>query len=134
MRNISIVTFTGRLMTRKKAEISLESHKSLELKKHVAVIHSSNKLTLVQRKIANALLFNAYPQLLTKDEHVIHITTLCQLIGYDSKDFKAIKKALVHLLATVFEWNLVDGGKWDNNGIWNASSIIADASIQGAVC
>ena len=108
--------------------------KVLELKKHVAAIHSSNKLSLVQRKIANALLFNAYEELLIKEEYEIHIRTLCNLIGYDSHDHKTIKKALVNLLSTVIEWNLVDGSKVDAEGVWNASSIIADASIDGAVC
>lgn len=108
--------------------------KQRELKKHVAVIHSTNKLTLVQRKIANALLFNAYDKLLVKEEHEIHITTLCNIIGYDSKDYKTIKKALLNLLATVLEWNLVDGERLDSEGIWNASSIIADASINGPIC
>ena len=108
--------------------------KVLELKKHVAAIHSSNKLSLVQRKIANALLFNAYDELLIKEEYEIHIRTLCNLIGYDSHDHKTIKKALVNLLSTVIEWNLVDGSKVDAEGVWNASSIIADASIDGAVC
>lgn len=108
--------------------------KNLELKKHVAAIHSSNKLSLLQRKIANALLFNAYDELLEKDEHMIHIATLCQLIGYDSNDYKTIKRSLVNLLATVIEWNLVDGDKLDTEGIWNASSIIADASINGPFC
>ncbi|MDR3477314.1 MAG: replication initiation protein [Gammaproteobacteria bacterium] len=111
-----------------------EKEKSLELKKHVAAIHSSNKLSLVQRKIANALLFNAYDELLIKEEHQIHIKTLCNLIGYDSHDYKTIKKALVNLLSTVIEWNLVDGNKLDKEGVWNASSIIADASIDGPVC
>jgi len=111
-----------------------EREKTLELKKHVAAIHSSNKLSLVQRKIANALLFNAYDELLIKEEHQIHIRTLCNLIGYDSNDYKTIKKALVNLLSTVIEWNLVDGNKLDTEGVWNASSIIADASIDGAVC
>lgn len=108
--------------------------KTFELKKHVAAIHSSNKLSLVQRKIANALLFNAYEELLVKEEHQIHIRTLCNLIGYDSNDYKTIKKALVNLLSTVIEWNLVDGNRLDAEGVWNASAIIADASIDGAVC
>src|SRR3990167_2738946 len=112
----------------------VERRKSLELKKHVATIHSSNKLSLLQRKIANALLFNAYDKLLEKDEHSIHIATLCKLIGYDSNDYKTIKKSLVNLLATVIEWNLVDGDKVDTEGVWNASSIIADASIDGPIC
>lgn len=111
-----------------------EKEKSLELKKHVACIHSSNKLSLVQRKIANALLFNAYDELLVKDEHQIHIRAMCNLIGYDSNDYKTIKKALVNLLSTVIEWNLVDGSKVDSEGVWNASSIISDASIDGAIC
>ena len=108
--------------------------KTRELKKHVAIIHSCNKISLLQRKISNALLFNAYDDLLTKDEHEIHITTLTKLIGYDSNDHKRIKQALMDLLATVIEWNIVDGDKIDTDGIWNASSIIADASIEGSKC
>ncbi len=112
----------------------VEQNRSLELKKHVATIHSNNKLSLLQRKIANALLYNAYDDLLFKEEHQIHIGSLCKLIGYDSNDHKSIKKALVNLLSTVIEWNLVDGNKVDVEGIWNASSIISDASIEGALC
>lgn len=112
----------------------IERRQTLELKKHVAAIHSTNKLTLLQRKIANALLFNAYDDLLGKEEHEIHISALCKLIGYDSNDHKTIKRALVNLLATVIEWNLVDGDRLDAEGVWNASSIIADASIDGALC
>ncbi len=112
----------------------VENNKTLELKKHVAAIHSTNKLSLIQRKLANALLFNAYDELLIKEEHQIHIRTLCNLIGYDSHDHKTIKKSLVNLLATVIEWNLVDGNKLDAEGVWNASSIISDASIDGAIC
>ena len=116
------------------ASMTKQSQQILELKKHVAVIHSSNKLTLLQRKIANALLFNAYAALQEKDEHRIHIATLCELIGYDSNDHKTIKRALVNLLSTVLEWNLVDGERLDVEGVWNASAIIADASIDGAIC
>jgi len=127
------VTFTGQLKQGKEY-LMVNRKKTLELKKHVATIHSSNKLSLLQRKIANALLFNAYDELLVKDEYEIHIATLCKLIGYDSNDYKTIKKALVNLLATVIEWNLVDGDKLNAEGVWNASSIIADASIEGPLC
>lgn len=109
-------------------------YKNYDLKKHVAAIHSANKLSLVQRKIANALLFNAYSELATKQEHQIHIRTLSTLIGYNSNELNAIKKALVSLISTVVEWNLIDKERVDNAGVWNASAIIADASIDGAVC
>ncbi len=108
--------------------------KSLELKKHVAAIHSTNHLSLLQRKIANALLFNAYEDLLTKREHQIHIATLCDLICYDSHDHQRIKASLVALISTVIEWNLVDKTKNGDEGVWNASAILADASIDGPIC
>jgi len=111
----------------------LDAHKG-ELKKHVAMVHCANKLTLVQRKIANALLYNAFDDIATKDRHEIPIRHLCSLIGYDSHDYKLVKKALVALISTVLEWNLLDGEKLEESGVWNASAIIADASIQGPIC
>jgi plasmid replication initiation protein len=110
------------------------NQRTLELKKHVAVIHSNSKISLLQRKISNALLFHAYEDLLIKDEHEIQISTLTKLIDYDSHDHKKIKQALMDLLATVVEWNIVDGDKLDKENVWNASSIIADASIDGSLC
>ena len=132
-----IVTFTGvnvKLFLGKKNLMQSKSTNSHELKKHVGAIHSSNKLSLLQRKIANALLFNAYQNLLNHDEHKIHINHLCALIGYDSKDYKTIRESLINLLSTVIEWNLVDGDKVAEKSVWNASSIIADASIDGPIC
>lgn len=108
--------------------------KNFELKKHVAIIHSHSRTSLLQRKIANVLLFHAYENLLIKDEHEIHIKELVNLIGYDSNDHKKVKTALIELLSTVVEWNIVDGEKIDEEGVWNASSIIADASISGSIC
>lgn len=115
-------------------KIDQPSRRSLELKKHVAIIHSNSKISLLQRKISNALLFHAYDNLLTQDEHHINISALTKLIDYDSNDHKKIKQALIDLLSTVVEWNIIDGDKIDKEGIWNASSIIADASIQGSTC
>ena len=41
------------------------------LKKHVSAIHIGAKLSLLQRKLVNALLYNAYDELLTAREHSI---------------------------------------------------------------
>ena len=108
--------------------------KPYELKKNVGAIHSCSRLTLVQRKIANALLYNAYNHLLDANEHRIHISELCELIGYNSNDYKKIKQSLVALISTVIEWNLVDKEREREEGVWNASAIIADASIDGSIC
>lgn len=110
----------------------MEKENKLELKKHVATIHANNKMSLIQRKLANALLYNAYPDLHTKSEFQISIRELCHLTGYNSNDYKMIKQALIGLLSMVIEWNLVDKDLVEN--VWNASAIIADASIQGSIC
>ena len=119
-------------MARTKNKIVL--NKDTEFKKHVAIIHSSNTFTLVQRKIANALLFNAYARLLEVEEHEIHISELCELIGYNSKDTKPIKESLIRLLSTVLEWNIIDKTNDERNNQWNASSYIASAKIDGPIC
>ena len=104
-----------------------------DLKKHVGLIHSTNKLSLLERKIANALLHNAYDELTSKSEHSIHITQLSVLIGYNSKDYKTIKKSLMALLSTVLEWNIIDKNKKADD-VWVASSMLADAKIEGSIC
>jgi plasmid replication initiation protein len=106
---------------------------SNELKKHVGTIHSSNPLSLVQRKISNALLYNAYHELLEQEEHIIDIKKLCKLIGYDSHDHKLIKTALKKLLSTVIEWNLLKSTE-DEEDTWSASSMLASVSIHGSRC
>jgi plasmid replication initiation protein len=110
------------------------NNKELELKKHVAGIHCSNTLSLLQRKISNVLLYHAYDELLEKDEHEITIKTLCHLIGYDSHDYDTLKKALKALISTVLEWNLLEDCKSGEIDDWNASSILASVGIKGSVC
>lgn len=51
--------------------ITLENE---EVKKHVAAIHIKNTLSLLERKMANILLMNAYEFLPTKTEHTIEFT------------------------------------------------------------
>jgi len=129
------VTFTGDLERELIMQIMASTQKkSLELKKHVALIHSTNKLTLLERKIANALLYNAHESLLTQNEHCIHIPSLCVLIGYNSKDYKTIRQSLLSLISTILEWNLVDKDKTEEESVWVASAILADAKIDGAIC
>lgn len=113
---------------------TIAQKKTLELKKHVGLIHSTNKLTLLERKIANALLYHAYDNLLIRNEHEIHIPSLCSLIGYNSKDYKTIRQSLISLISTVLEWNLVDKNKEEGQSVWMASSMLADAKIEGPIC
>ena len=102
-----------------------------ELKKHVGAIHIRNRLSLLQRKVANVLLLNAYEDLLSKDTHVISVTQLATVAGFDSKDHEVLKKALVGLAETAIEWNLLDANGKD---VWRVSTMLAEAEIHGGVC
>lgn len=108
-----------------------ESVKKRELKKHVAAIHCSNTLTLMQRKISNALLFHAYHELNKKEKHNIAIGELCRLIGYKGHNYSAIKSALLQLITTSIEWNLFDNSLEED---WTASTMLASVNIKGGVC
>lgn len=103
-----------------------------ELKKHAAAIHCSNSLSLLQRKITNALLYHAYKELMLKDEHEITVKQLCRLIGYQGNNHAAIKEAFKGLISTIIEWNLIDDKTGAEN--WTASSIIASVSLEGPLC
>jgi plasmid replication initiation protein len=119
----------GRNVTDVGLEKKLEQH---ELKKHAATIHCSNTLSLLQRKITNALLYHAYKELMVKEEHEISVKQLCKLISYQGNNHAAIKSALKELLSTVIEWNIVN----DTTGLedWTASSILASVSLKGPLC
>ncbi|HLB41646.1 MAG TPA: replication initiation protein [Gammaproteobacteria bacterium] len=118
----------------------VDKNPAIILKKHVGLIHCENKLTLMQRKICNILLFNALDKIDDQDIHEISQRQLCSLIGYNSNDVKLIKQAIKSLIAVVMEWNLLEDNKFlhENNYseemiTWNASSLLAGASIRNGI-
>jgi plasmid replication initiation protein len=106
--------------------------KKKDLKKHVATIHCANTFSLLQRKIYNALLYHAYPHMLTREEHQITVRQLCDYIGYSGNNQAVIKTALRELVATVIEWDVIDSMTGDED--WTASTVVASVRLQGAVC
>jgi plasmid replication initiation protein len=122
---------------KQKGKVTEKNDADMVLKKHVGLIHCENKLTLIQRKICNILLFNALDQIHDCDTHSIPIKKLCSLVGYNSNDSKLIKESVKTLISTVMEWNLLEDSKFLNEDAypddaitWNASSLLAGASIR----
>ncbi|KNG92242.1 replication initiation protein [Pseudaestuariivita atlantica] len=102
-----------------------------EVKKHVAAIHVSGKLSLLQRKLSNVLLLNAYDALTTQSRHRINARTLCLMIGYNSNDTETLKTALRGLAETVAEWDMLDDrGKQE----WGVSALLSYATLKEGVC
>lgn len=110
----------------------IESKEQKDLLKHVSAIHSAAPLTLLQRKINNALLFHAYPMLTKSEEHTITMTELCRMIGYDGHNYDALKDAILGLLNTVIQWNII--GDDCNDEVWRAGAIISFVEMKKSVC
>jgi Initiator Replication protein len=101
------------------------------VKKNVAAIHVSGKLTLLQRKLSNVLLLNAYDTLISQPKHQIDARTLCLMIGYNSNDTDTLRAALRGLAETVAEWDMLDDkGKQE----WGVSSLLSYAKLKAGVC
>lgn len=101
------------------------------VKKHVAAIHVSGKLSLLQRKLSNVLLLNAYDTLTTQRSHQIDAATLCLMIGYNSNDTATLKQSLKGLAETVAEWDMLDASGQQE---WGVSSLLSYATLKGGVC
>lgn len=100
--------------------------------KHNSSIHVSAKLSLLSRKLMNALLYQAYDYLPVQEAHSIDIKTLGALIGFDSKNTAHLKAAITELTQTTIEWDvLANEGKKSK---WKISTLLASAEIEGGIC
>lgn len=101
------------------------------VKKNVAAIHISGKLSLLQRKLSNVLLLNAYDALTTAQSHTIDARTLATIVGYNSNDFDTLRASLRALAETVAEWDMLDDkGRQE----WGVSSLLSFAKLKNGVC
>jgi hypothetical protein len=101
------------------------------VKKNVAAIHVSGKLTLLQRKLSNVLLLNAYDSLITNTKHQIDARTLCMMVGYNSNDMETLKQSLRSLAETTAEWDMLDA---NGRQEWGVSSLLSYAKLSAGVC
>jgi hypothetical protein len=105
---------------------------SQEFKKHVAAIHTSGELSLLERKAANVLLLNAFDNLGKKTIHEIPLRLFCSMVGWeDSNDMPTIKKALRKIATTLLEYNVLGDGPADVK--WSISTLLAGADIEGGI-
>lgn len=104
-----------------------------EVRKHVATIHIAADLGLLERKLVDVLLLNAYENLTTQRRHSIPTKLLMAFIGFDSKDTTVLKNALKKVASTLAEFNLMDVENAKANR-WSVTSLLADADIVNGYC
>src|SRR2546426_6731234 len=98
-----------------------------EVIKNSAAIQINNKISLLQRRSWNALLFHAYNELETEEEHRIPLQKLADLVGYDSHDMDYLKEASKAMMRCIVEWDVLDK---DGNPQWGATALLAQATIE----
>ena len=101
------------------------------VKKNVAAIHISGKLSLLQRKLSNVLLLNAYDALTSAQTHTIDARTLATMVGYNSNDMDTLRASLRALAETVAEWDMLDE---EGRQEWGVSSLLSFAKLKNGVC
>ena len=102
-----------------------------EVIKHSAAIQISSHITLLQRRMWNVLLANAYDELSTEEKHQIRIAELIRVLEFDSKNDGYLKEALRALVGCRVEWNILDK---DGENEWGIATLLAGARIVRGVC
>ena len=105
--------------------------KNNTLIKHSGAIHITNKLTLIDRKVINVLLKNAYDDLGKKDSYKISISELGKAIGWDgNKSLKKIKDCLTKLNTTAMQGNIFGKDKKSDKDTWTTVTFLSSADLK----
>jgi len=106
-----------------------------EVKKHVAAIHTSGELGLVERKLVNILLLNAFDTLATARQHRLPTKMLMAMLGWaEGDDTVHLKKALLRIVTTPVEFNLMEEDEPAKKPRWTATALLASADLVNGFC
>lgn len=100
------------------------------VRKSVGAIHIVAEHSLVERKVFNFLLKNAYPELRTANRHKISISDLAKGIGTTSNNLDVIKDAILGLMSKPVQWNALEDGESE----WAATTGLASAKVSRGIC
>lgn len=106
------------------------SLKTNEVIKHSAAVHISNNVTLLQRRMWNVMLANAFDNLDKNEFFSISISKLLNVLDYNSKNISHLKECLESLVETKIKWNVFHK---DGKNEWGVTSLLSGASIIDGV-
>ena len=102
-----------------------------ELKKHVATVHMNAPFGLLERKIGNILLEQAYTRLLSNETHEMPVSLLMLRLGWEkSKNLDDLRSALAVIVGTEVQFNLLRDGKRGVYEHWESTTMMSYASIS----
>lgn len=102
------------------------------LLKHTATVHSSSRLTMVQKKIFNLFIYKAFPTIQDDKYHTFKVSDLMQSLNWseDSHINDRLKEALAGLTRENVKWNILEK---DRKNKWVSSACLADVSIKNGI-
>jgi hypothetical protein len=106
-------------------------YKNSSIIKHSAAIHIQNNITLLQRKVWNVLLFNAYDDLPLQEIYNIPVKVLKSHLNYNSNDEEYLKQIVRALVNCSVEWNILDK---DGKQEWGVAGLLAQVKIKEGMC
>lgn len=114
-----------------------ESRNNVVVRKAVEAVHTSGNLTLLERKVVNILLLNAYEDLLTQNiTHELPVAYLYDLLGWtESNNTHLLKQTLSKLATTKIEFDILSDKSGKKKGSsWGVMSFISFGGISEGVC
>jgi hypothetical protein len=100
-----------------------------QLLKPTATIHVGNRLSLIERKVFNAIIWHSQKNRFMKHSNSMSVELLMSLIGLDrSKNMEIIKDALEKLTTNPIIWNTL---KKDRTADWGICTFLAGAELSG---
>lgn len=97
----------------------------------VEIAVEEGTLTLLQRRIYNALYFLAGAELLKRETHTVPLAVLAQELNYSSRNWSHLVKALLGLTTVQVRWNYF-APSGSRNGL-GASAMLAQAEVVGSI-
>ena len=102
-----------------------------EVIKASPAIQIESKITLLQRRMWNVLLANAYNELPDKETHHVSVSELAEKIGFESTNRVYLKETLEALVNFTVKWNVLEKDKEQE---WGAASLLAYTTIKNGIC
>lgn len=100
-----------------------------QLLKPTATIHVGNRLSLIERKVFNAIIWHSQKNRFTRNSNSMSVGLLMSLIGLErSKNMDVIKDALEKLTTNPIIWNTL---KKDRTTDWGICTFLAGAELSG---
>jgi hypothetical protein len=100
-----------------------------QLLKPTATIHVGSKLSLIERKVFNAIIWHSQKSRFARNDNSVAVGLIMSLIGLErSKNTEVLKEALEHLTTTPIIWNTLNR---DRTTDWGICTFLAGAELSG---